>query len=425
MSNPWAVTPVAESTRPRKLVVESWERGRQLDLNPEKLLSPLVFGQAELADYRESHPLAAVMPVIQKLLVQDADNDSGMLVAIGDAMGRLLWVEGDQALKAQAASMMFVEGSDWSEASAGTSAPGTALALDHAIQIRRTEHFNLLVHDWSCTAVPVHDPETGAILGVIDITGGDQAVDRHTLPLMEATAMAVQNELLVQRMRSRRDSADPVTIALSSGRGSVIELPRRRPLPSLNVLGRDEGLLVIDGVSHTIGRRHTEILLLLATHREGLSAQALAEAVYADLDSVGTLRSEMVRLRSALEPIAPALIPLSKPYRLETPIESDLLHVTSLLQRGAHRAALSAYRGAILPDSLSPGVRELQADIEALMREVILTDASKDVLLEYVDSELGRNDVEALTLLLRILPQKSPRRAGVVTRLEVLERDEN
>ena len=237
--------------------------------------------------------------------------------------------------------------------------------------------------------------------------------------------MAVQNELLVQRMRSRRDSADPVTIALSSGRGSVIELPRRRPLPSLNVLGRDEGLLVIDGVSHTIGRRHTEILLLLATHREGLSAQALAEAVYADPDSVGTLRSEMVRLRSALEPIAPALIPLSKPYRLETPIESDLLHVTSLLQRGAHRAALSAYRGAILPDSLSPGVRELQADIEALMREVILTDASKDVLLEYVDSELGRNDVEALTLLLRILPQKSPRRAGVVTRLEVLERDEN
>lgn len=419
------MTPASESTRPRKLVVESWERGRELDLNPEKLLSPLVFGQAELADYRESHPLAAVMPVIQKLLVQDADNDSGMLVAIGDAMGRLLWVEGDQTLKAQAASMMFVEGSDWSEASAGTSAPGTALALDHAIQIRRTEHFNLLVHDWSCTAVPVHDPETGAILGVIDITGGDQAVDRHTLPLMEATAMAVQNELLVQRMRSRRDVGDPVTIALSSGRGSVIELPRRRPLPSLNVLGRDEGLLVIDGVSHTIGRRHTEILLLLATHREGLSAQALAESVYGDSESVGTLRSEMVRLRAALEPVAPQLIPQSKPYRLETSIESDLLHVTSLLQRGAHRAALSAYRGAILPDSLAPGVRELQSEIETLMREVILTDASKDVLLEYVESELGRNDVEALALLLRILPQKSPRRAGVVTRLELLEQPDD
>jgi len=422
VSNPWAVTPVAEANRPRKVVVESWERGRQNQLNPEKLLSPLVFGQAELADYRESHPLASVMPVIQKLLVQDADNDSGMLVAIGDAMGRLLWVEGDQALKAKAASMMFVEGSDWSEASAGTSAPGTALALDHAIQIRRTEHFNLLVHDWSCTAVPVHDPETGAILGVIDITGGDQAVDRHTMPLMEATAVAVQNELLIQRMRSRRESSDPVTIALSSGRGSVIELPRRKPVPSLNVLGRDEGLLVVDGRSVPVGRRHTEILLLLSHHREGLSASDLAELVYGDVDHIGTLRAEMVRLRGFLEPIAPALIPLSKPYRLESPLETDALHVTALLQRGAHKAALSAYRGAILPGSEASGVRDIQVELEELMREVILTDASKEVLLEYVESEIGRNDVDALRLLLKILPQKSPKRAAVVTRLDLLER---
>jgi hypothetical protein len=422
VSNPWAVTPVAEANRPRKVVVESWERGRQNQLNPEKLLSPLVFGQAELADYRESHPLASVMPVIQKLLVQDADNDSGMLVAIGDAMGRLLWVEGDQALKAKAASMMFVEGSDWSEASAGTSAPGTALALDHAIQIRRTEHFNLLVHDWSCTAVPVHDPETGAILGVIDITGGDQAVDRHTMPLMEATAVAVQNELLIQRMRSRRESSDPVTIALSSGRGSVIELPRRKPVPSLNVLGRDEGLLVVDGRSVPVGRRHTEILLLLSHHREGLSANDLAELVYGDVDHIGTLRAEMVRLRGFLEPIAPALIPLSKPYRLESPLETDALHVTALLHRGAHKAALSAYRGAILPGSEASGVRDIQVELEELMREVILTDASKEVLLEYVESEIGRNDVDALRLLLKILPQKSPKRAAVVTRLDLLER---
>ncbi len=425
MSNPWAATPVAEANRPRKLVVESWERGRQNKLNPEKLLSPLVFGQAELADYRESHPLASVMPVIQKLLVQDADNDSGMLVAIGDAMGRLLWVEGDQALKAKAASMMFVEGSDWSEASAGTSAPGTALALDHAIQIRRTEHFNLLVHDWSCTAVPVHDPETGAILGVIDITGGDQAVDRHTMPLMEATAVAVQNELLIQRMRSRRDASDPVTIALSSGLGSVIELPRRKPVPSLNVLGRDEGLLVVDGHSVPVGRRHTEILLLLSNHREGLSAHDLSELVYGDVDHIGTLRAEMVRLRGFLEPIAPALIPLSKPYRLESPLETDALHVTALLQRGAHKAALSAYRGAILPGSEASGVRDIQVELEELMREVILTDASKEVLLEYIESEIGRNDTEALHLLLKILPQKSPKRAAVVTRLGLLERASN
>jgi transcriptional regulator of acetoin/glycerol metabolism len=67
--------------------------------------------------------------------------------------------------------MMFVAGADWSEASVGTSAPGTALALDRSIQISGAEHFKRSVHPWSCTAVPFHDPDSGAVLGVVDITG--------------------------------------------------------------------------------------------------------------------------------------------------------------------------------------------------------------------------------------------------------------
>ena len=77
-----------------------------------------------------------------------------------------------------------------------------------------------------------------------------------------------------------------------------------------------------------------------------------------------------------------------------------------------------------MPDSVAPGVRDIQSQVDALLREVIMTDASKDVLLEYIETELGKYDQEALELLLRILPQKSPKRAGIVTRLELLERTE-
>ena len=68
--------------------------------------------------------------------------------------------------------MNFVPGADWSERGAGTNAPGTALALDRELQIRGSEHFSRVVQPWSCTAVPVHDPATGALLGAIDLTGG-------------------------------------------------------------------------------------------------------------------------------------------------------------------------------------------------------------------------------------------------------------
>ena len=39
-------------------------------------------------------------------------------------------------------SMNFAEGSLWSEPGAGTNAIGTALAVDHAVQVFGPEHFN-------------------------------------------------------------------------------------------------------------------------------------------------------------------------------------------------------------------------------------------------------------------------------------------
>lgn len=406
-------------TNVRDVVRESWSRAEQSRLDPDRLIAPLLFESGELNDYRDSHPLAQMMPVIRKLLVQDADDDSGMLVAVGDAMGRLLWVEGDQGLKSRAESMMFVEGSDWSETVAGTSAPGTALALDHAIQIRRDEHFNRLVHAWSCTAVPVHDPETKAILGVIDITGGEQAVDRHTMPLMVATAHAVENELLVQRMRDRTAEASRAdarsTVVLFDSLPSVKKATLRA---TMHVLGRSTALLAVGGRTIELTTRHAEIMTLLACHRSGLSAERLSELLWDDPSATSRLRPEMVRLRKLLHEFQPGLAPESKPYRLPKEVELDAQHVVALLDRGAHRAALAAYQGEVLPGSTAPGIHEVRSEVSAHLRESILTDASVEVLMEYANSDQGLTDVDAWKQVLRMLPVKSPKRSHVVAHIE-------
>ena len=69
------------------------------------------------------------------------------------------------------------------------------------MQIQGAEHFNRLVQPWSCTAVPVHDPESRRILGVIDVTGGDEVVTPQAQLLVDATARAIEGELLVARLR--------------------------------------------------------------------------------------------------------------------------------------------------------------------------------------------------------------------------------
>jgi transcriptional regulator of acetoin/glycerol metabolism len=392
----------------RSLVRESWQRSLNLELDPDRPLVHLDLEAGELRDYRDAHPLSFALPTIQRLLVRHT-LDAGLIVAIGDQTGRLLWIDGDPELRRRAESMLFVEGADWSERAVGTSAPGTALALDRGVQIQGAEHFTRLAHPWSCTAVPVHDPESGAVLGVIDITGGEDAVAPVTLPLLDAAVAAVEAELRIRRLDER--ASRPRRIARA-------ESPSR---PVLRVLGSDVGRLEAGGASLELTARHAEILTLLAWHTEGLSAEHLAALLYERDDSTVTLRAEMVRLRRVLQPVDESLVPLSRPYRLPRRLELDAHRMLAFLDRGAHRVALGAYPGPLLPSSGAPGIREIRAEVGTRLREALLTDAAVDTLLAYARTDDAAYDSEVWRQCLALLPPRSPKRAAVVARLEHIE----
>jgi transcriptional regulator of acetoin/glycerol metabolism len=395
----------------RRLVHESWQRSLQRRLDPDAPVSHLELDDDTLREYRSQHPLALALPTIHSLLIRHTF-ETGLIVAVGDQAGRLLWIDGDRTLRRRAEEMLFVEGADWSEAAVGTSAPGTALALNHGIQIQGAEHFNRIVHPWSCTAVPVHDPATGSVLGVIDITGGDEAVSRATMPLLEAAVAAVEAELHIRRL-------DDFSPRLRSSKP-----PSRRPAadpPLLSVLGRQAGRIEFGGRVLELSTRHAEILTLLSWHREGLSAERLAALVYGDEASATTLRAEMVRLRKTLERVDPALVPESRPYRLVRPFELDAHRVLTFLERGAHRVALAAYTGQLLLGSEAPGIVEIRRQVSNDLREALLTDAAADTLLAYARTDEAAYDLEVWRACLQRLPLRSPKRATVVTRIERIE----
>ena len=207
----------------RPVVRDSWQRSLRHATDPDRAVARLVLAEDELDAFRREHPLAAIMPVFSRLLVEPSQ-EAGMLVAVGDQHGRLLWVDGDTRLRERAEGMMFMPGADWSEASVGTSAPGTALALGHGVQIAGAEHFSRAVHSWSCTAVPIHDPDSGAVLGVVDLTGREEAAAPHTLSLVRAAVAAAEAELRIIRLQA----------APPSGRA------RQQPA-TLTITGRDHG----------------------------------------------------------------------------------------------------------------------------------------------------------------------------------------
>jgi hypothetical protein len=361
----------------RPVVADSWRRSLATGVDPD--LGGAQSAAAVALDLlRASHPLASALPIIRRLLVNDAA-DAGVVVAVTAADGTLLWVEGDRKACRKAERMNFVPGADWSERGAGTNAPGTALALDAELQIRGTEHFSRVVQPWNCTAVPVHDPATGALIGAIDLTGGTQVASPQTLALVRATAVAVENHLAFLQL------SEPAVTAPTTARMTVLGADRPRWHAT------DDGRPQISPLTG----RHADILVLLSRHPEGLSADHLAILLDdKDLDVV-TIRAEMSRLRRVIG----AEYISSRPYRLLSPIASDVSDVLDALQAGDVDRALTHYTGELLPQSVSPGIARLRTELSASMRGAVLASGNLALLRRWLDLPEGRDDRDCWRVL--------------------------
>src|SRR3954452_12293464 len=189
----------------RAPVADSWQRSLDAGVDPTgSRLAPVAMERDVASQRWASHPLGEATALIRDSLASIAD-ESEHLIVVSDAAGVLLQLEGNARVRSQAAdSMNFTEGALWSEKGAGTNAVGTALAADHAVQIFATEHLIEVVQAWPCSAAPVHDPETGELLGVIDLTALEKNVHPHSLAVVATTARAVEGHLR-QRLQERSD----------------------------------------------------------------------------------------------------------------------------------------------------------------------------------------------------------------------------
>jgi hypothetical protein len=409
----------------REDVAQSWRRSLAVRARLDSS-APAVLTDADLRLLRSEHPLAGVLDIIRRLLVVPAA-DAGLIVALGNASGQLLWVEGDPAAARRAEVMGFVPGADWSEASVGTSAPGTALATGRPMQVSRAEHFHPVVHPWSCSAVPLRDPADGAILGVLDLTGGDEAVSPLALPLLGAAASAV--ELTWQRTGVRRPSSPGVVVpgrpgaaapaavpagSRPSSPGGPVADPQAGP-PLLRVTGTLPARLGRDGIAlREVSGRHAEILTLLDWHAPGMDGAELEDRLYGGGQEV-TLRAELHRLRRTLAGVVGLG---SRPYRITGGLRTDAVLARDALRRGDLDAALGHAVGPVLPRSNAPGIRQIRDELQAGLREAVLQDAGAEQLWAYLGRPEAAGDLELWTTALRLLPTDSPRRALAVSTIE-------
>jgi hypothetical protein len=380
----------------RRVIVDSWQRCADAGVDAARGLAPLMIGMEEANDRWARSPLSAAEPVLRDLL-DDVRAEGEQVVLVCDADGTLLWLDGDAAMLDAALEVHLQRGSRWSEAAAGTNAMGTALALDHALQVFSAEHFATPVHGWTCSAAPLHDPVTGTLLGVLDLSGPLETAHPHSLALVRAAAKMVEGVLAAQ--------AHP----------AVLVPPAAAPV-ELSVLGRDRALAGVgQGRTVELSPRHSELLVLLALRPEGMTAEELAIATHGDFGKPVTARAELSRLRRVLGPRL-----LAEPYRLAHPPDADFLRAGALVGLGRMAEALDAYPGPLLPRSEVPLVIEAREALDHRVRSAVLRSGDPTLLHRWVHGPAGRDDLEACRRLVAALGPADDRRAAALSHLRRL-----
>jgi hypothetical protein len=463
---------VRESRSIREPIAASWRRSAAAGVDPSGLrIAPVVADADETTARWEVHPLAEMAPLIRSCLAASAD-ESRHLIVVSDANGVLLWVEGNARVRMQAAdSMNFAEGTLWSEGGAGTNAIGTALAAEHAVQVFASEHFNEVVQSWTCAAAPVHDPDTGQVIGVIDLTGEMSTVHPHSMAVATATANAVEAQLRCQmldrdgRLLSRYsgrlvDGPEPRALVTATGRvvacqplgwlgvdrlklptgggqlplGDDHELlaealgceeaylvrlvpeatPRGRggPILGLHLLGQGRAEAELGGKRLQLRMRHSEIVTLLCASPDGLTSEELSTGVYGHPGQAGSIRVEISRLRKLLGDCVE-----SERYRFKCVVNSDVGTVCGLLHRGQIREAAARYAGPLLPRSEAPGVVAEREALERWVRQSVMSAGDQEALWAWVQTPSGGCDLAAWQRLLANLPFADPRRSLAASRL--------
>ncbi|MGV4926850.1 SpoIIE family protein phosphatase (plasmid) [Streptomyces sp. BHT-5-2] len=187
---------VAEAVRGP--ILNSWERSLALGLSPAGCELPY---RADLD--LEGRLARAAGPVLDRL--QELFADRNMNVSLADGRGAVLQRRfGSPSLVRRLAAIQSVPGYVFAEEFGGTNGIGLALAERQLINVYGAEHFAERSQSNACSAIPVRDPLSGRIEGVLCLGYPLTDVDATLNTVIRKAAGAIERRLLEQSSQRER-----------------------------------------------------------------------------------------------------------------------------------------------------------------------------------------------------------------------------
>lgn len=366
-------------------IAESWARCEAV-ISESSTAAPVDSEPDEVRERWEASPVKRSGVDVEGQLTRAAE-DGDLVAAVTDPEGRILWTAGGRRMSRIAESVGFVPGGRWDESSAGTNALAMALVTGQASTVFSAEHWCDAVRDWVCWSVPVHGP-SGETVGVLDLSGRWH----------QSTPIA---ELAVSALAQLVEAHLPVDLSALPADGLVLRL-----LGSADVTYRGRRL--------PLSPRQGELLAALAIGGPA-TLDELRDKVYGERPvSSATIKAELSHLRRLLGGVI-----ASRPYRIEAPVQVDVLELHRMLRGGDLHGAAASYGGQVLPQSDAPFAIDQRHVTDVALRSSLLESGDVQDLLHF--AEVHRYDEAVLEKAVRLAAPSDPLRHEAVARLQLAQ----
>ncbi len=242
----------------RNNIFSSWKRCKALGVNPYESDKVSVLTPKKLAQImQEKSTLINVIKPYMENLYKIVEG-SGFIVFLTDEAANVLHVIGDDdILKDYRIGCNFTIGANWSEKCVGTSSIGMVLIEGEPIQIVGEEHYCLKQQKWTCSGVPIRD-SAGKIVAAISMAGRSEKAHTHTLGMLVATEMAIENELKIietnQKLMVTTKHHRAVIESVSEG---ILSIDKHGIVTFMN---ESAGSILFSDHTNAVGRHINEVL---------------------------------------------------------------------------------------------------------------------------------------------------------------------
>ncbi|MDT5182896.1 MAG: hypothetical protein QOI29_1054 [Mycobacterium sp.] len=321
---------------PRTDLLDSWRRSQASGVHPDQFSAPFV------REPDADSPLTvAAAPVLQQI----TDDLSAFAVSaiLTSADGLVLQrVASDVSILNVLDTVLLAPGYSYAEQFIGTNGIGTALQTGQPTFIRGDEHYAGTLGRLACAGSPIHDPITGRVVGVVDLTCSAGQSDPLLFALAKRAGSQIQDRMSALAHESEtallaayREQARRFPLGVLAIGGDVVLMNRHLR----QVLTAGDQIALLEQASELLSSRVTGTVLAVLP-----SGNAVKVAIVERAATRGHSANAVFHVHLAADAAAPRLDAVEPRTRLVA-AGRDMLSMLAEQQASLRRVATLVARG--------------------------------------------------------------------------------